>query len=164
MYYVQNLRGGISLKNQISLKIQTNLLLDRLHRDFGISGQVHSWFESYLRDRIQSISINGGTSTTFQMKYGVPQGSCLGPLLFVIYATKLFEIIERHLPAVHTYADDTQLYISFNADSSAEQSTAVEAMQNCIAGIREWMLQSRLRLNDGKTKFIMIGTTQQLAK
>ena len=98
------------------------------------------------------------------MQYYVPQGSCLGPLLFVIYASKLFEIIERHLPAVHTYADDTQLYISFNADSSAEQSTAVEAMQNCIADIREWMLRDRLRLNDGKTDFIIISTRQQLAK
>ena len=96
---------------------------------------------------------------TFQMKYGVPQGSCLGPLLFVI------AIIERHLPDVHTSADDTQLYISFNADSSAEQSAAVEAMQSCIADIRVlWMLQDRLRLNDGKTKFIIIGTRQQLAK
>ena len=77
----------------------------------------------------------------FQKKYGVPQGSCLGPLLFVIYASKLFEIIERHLPDVHTYADDTQLYdISFNAASSVEpESTAVEAMQNCIADIDQTM-------------------------
>ena len=76
----------------------------------------------------------------FQMKYGVPQGSCLGLLLFVIYASKLFEIIERHLADVHTYADDTQLYISFNAASSVEQSAAVE-------DIRQWMPQDRLRLN-----------------
>jgi len=82
----------------------------------------------------------------------------------MLYASKLFEIIERHLPDVHTYADDTQLYISFNADSSAEQSAAVEAMQNCIADIREWLLRDRLRLNDGKTEFIIIGTRLQPAK
>lgn len=56
----------------------------------------------------------------FQMKYRVPQGSCLGPLLFVIYARKLFKIIEHLLRDVHTYADDTQLYIFFNADSTTE--------------------------------------------
>ena len=138
--------------------VDHKILLDRLHTDFGISGQVHSWFESYLRDRFQSISVNSGTSVNFQMKYSVPQGSCLGPLLFVIYASKLFEIIERHLPDVHTYADVTQLYISFNAASSVEQSTSVEAMQNCIADITQCMLQDRLRLNDGKTEFIIIGT------
>lgn len=92
--------------------MEHKLLLDRLYTDFGISGQVHSWFESHLRDRSQSISINGGTRMNIQMKYGVPQGSCLGPLLVVIYACKLFEIIVRHLPDAHTYADDTQLYIS----------------------------------------------------
>ena len=100
----------------------------------------------------------------FQMKYGVPQGSCLGPLLFVIYTSKLFKIIEHHLPDVHTYADDTQLYIYFNTASSIEQSTAIEAMQNCITDIKQWMLQDRLKLNDGKTEFIIIGTRQQLSK
>ena len=100
----------------------------------------------------------------FHTKYGVPQGSCLGPLLFVLYPSKLFKIIERHLPEVHTYADDTQLYISFNADSRAEQSAALSAMQNCIVDIRKRILQDRLRLNDDNTEFIIIGTRQQLAK
>lgn len=52
--------------------------------------------------------------------------------------------MERHLPDVHAYADNTQQYISFNADSSAEQPATVEAMQNCIADIRKWILQDRL--------------------
>ena len=63
-----------------------------------------------------------------------------------------------YIPDVYTFADDTQLHISTNVVSSIEQSTAVEAMQNCIADIRQWMLQDRLRLNDGKTEFIIIGT------
>ena len=65
---------------------------------------------------------------------------------------------------MHTYADDTQLYLSFSDDSRVEQSAALSAMQNCIADIRQWMLQDRLRLNDDKTEFIIIGTRQQLAK
>ena len=129
-----------------------------------ITGHVYYWFESYLHNRSQSVSINCGTSNKFHTKCGVPQGSCLGPLLFVLYSSKLFKIIERHLPDVHTYADETQLYISFNADSRAEQSAALSAMQNCIADITKWMLQNRLRLNDDKTEFITIGTRQQLAK
>ena len=138
--------------------VDHTILLNRLSSDFGISGQAYSWFDSYLRNRFQSISINGKTSTKFHTKYGVPQGSCLGPLLFVLYTSRLFKIIEHHLPDVHTYADDTQLYVSFSADSSFEQSAALEAMQSCIVDIRKWMLQDRLKLNDDKTEFIIIGT------
>ena len=144
--------------------VDHTILLDRLSSDFGISGQAYSWFDSYLRNRFQSISINGKTSTKFHTKYGVPQGSCLGPLLFVLYTSRLFKIIEHHLPDVHTYADDTQLYVSFIADSGFEQSAALEAMQSCIVDIRKWKLQDRLKLNDDKTEFIVIGTRQQLAK
>ena len=70
----------------------------------------------------------------------------------------------RSIPDVHTYADDTQLYVSFSADSGFEESAALEAMQSCIVDIRKWMLQDRLKLNDDKTEFIVIGTRQQLAK
>ena len=120
--------------------VDHTILLNRLSRDFGITGHVYSWFESYLHNRFQSVSINSGISDKLHIKYGVPQGSCLGPLLFVLYGSKLFKIIEQHLPDVHTYADDTQLYLSFNADSSVEQSAALLAMQSCIADIRKWML------------------------
>ena len=138
--------------------VDHTILLNRLSSDFGISGHAYSWFDSYLRNRSQSIFINCKTSTKFHTKYGVPQGSCLGPLLFVLYASRLLKIIEHHLPDVHTYADGTQQYVSFNADSGSEQSAALEAMQNCIVDIRKWMLQDRLKLNNDKTAFIIIGT------
>ena len=97
------------------------------------------------------------------VKYGVPQGSCLGPLLFVLYVSKLFEIVEHHLPDVHAYADDSQLYVSFKPDLE-NQSAAIEAMQKCISDVRRWMLADRLKLNDDKTEIVIIGTKQQLAK
>ena len=111
--------------------VDHSILLDQLHSNFGISGPVLSWFSSYLNNRSQFISVNGATSKHFDLQYGVPQGSCLGPLLFVIYASKLV-VLEYHLPDVHAYTDDTQLYISFKPDSSAEQSKVLTALENCI--------------------------------
>jgi len=125
---------------------------------------VLSWFSSYLTNSCQFISVNGATSKHFDLQYGAPQGSCLGPLLFVIFASKLFSVLEHHLPDAHAYADDTQLYISFKPDSSAEQSKALTALKNCIDDIKRWMPVDKLKLNDDKTEFIIIGTRQQLKK
>ena len=92
-----------------------------------------------------------------------PARFLLGPLLFVLYASKLFTIIERHLPQVHAYADDTQLYVAFKPDPE-HAANAVAAMEACFNDIRKWMLADRLKINDDKTEFLVIGTKQQLAK
>jgi hypothetical protein len=110
------------------------------------------------------VSIDGTLSKHFNLDCGVPQGSCLGPLLFIIYASKLFKIIEDQLPGAHCYADDTQLYFSFKPDSNTSQQEAVQVMERCIEKIRHWMIHDKLLINDNKTEFILIGTRQQLAK
>ena len=98
------------------------------------------------------------------MEFGVPQGSCLGPLLFSIYTSQLFDIVSKHLPNVHCYADDTQLYLSFKPDNEASQLAALVAMEACIEDIRRWMIHDKLMLNDDKTEFLLIGTRRQLEK
>jgi len=65
---------------------------------------------------------------------------------------------------VHAYADDTQLYLSFCDNSIDDQTSALGAMELCINDIMSWMLHDKLKLNDEKTKFLLIGTRQQLAK
>ena len=96
--------------------------------------------------------------------HGVPQGSCLGPLLFIIYSSKLFKVIRDQLPEAHCYVDDTQLYLSFKPHSGASQTAVINAMEGCIEKIREWMIKDKLMINDSKTEFILIGTRQQLCK
>ena len=98
------------------------------------------------------------------MDCGVPQGSCLGPLLFVVYASKLFTIIKKHLLNVHCFADDTQLYLSFKSDDKSSLDEAISAMNRCISDLRNWMIRDRLMINDDKTELILIGTRQQLGK
>ena len=144
--------------------VDQTILLNRLNSTFRITGSAHKWFESYLNRRRQFVTVNGATSKTFDMRYGVPQGSCLGPLLFILYASRLFDILESHLPHSHMYADDTQLYLAFKPDDAMNQSNAVTAMQNAIDDIKKWMLADKLKLNDGKSEFMIIGTRQQLAK
>ena len=60
----------------------------------------------------------------------MPEGSCLGPLLFTLYPSELFEIIKYHLPMIHFYADDSQVYISFSANERAEQPAVVRNMED----------------------------------
>ena len=109
------------------------------------------------------MSVNGGLSKKFPLCQGVPQGSCLGPLLFIVYTRKLFDIVERHLPQVHCYADDTQLYVSFSPNQSAEADAALKSITHCVSDVRSWMISDNLMLNDDKTEFVILGKKQQLA-
>ena len=144
--------------------VDHRILLDRLQFDFGISGSALNWIESYLSNRTQRIYIDGVLSSNFNLKFGVPQGSCLGPLLFSLYASKLFKIVESHLPNSHCYADDTQLYIAFRSGNDLEETAAITAMESCIADISKWMHSDKLKLNSDKTECLLIGTRQQLQK
>lgn len=91
------------------------------------------------------------------------KGRAWGCYRFTLCVSKLFDI-KGHLPHVHTYADDTQLYIAFKPDSAVNALDAVNAMELCIRDLRTCMLHDKLKLNDDKTEFILIGTRQQLAK
>ena len=135
-----------------------------LESDFGICGDVLKWFRSYLTGRVQRVIVNQQSSKTFNLNYGVPQGSCLGPVLFLLYASRLFKVVKKHLPSVHGYADDTQLYVSFRPDSFAAQDQAIKAIENCIADVRAWLVSHRLMFNDSKAEFLIIGSSQQLSK
>ena len=84
--------------------VDRDILIQRLITKFGIIGVVLNWFKSYLEGRSQHVSLQGPVSEKFEVKWGVPQGSCLGPLLFILYASELFNVLEAHLPSVHCYA------------------------------------------------------------
>ena len=78
-----------------------------------------------------------------------------------IYSSKLFDVIEKHLPFVHCSADDTQLYLSCKPDGQISQDAAVRVMEKCIEDIRTWMINDRLLLHvlkDDKTEVILIGS------
>ena len=76
--------------------IDHGILLERLRSQFGVRDTALSWIASYLSGRTQQVLIDGTLSMKFDLECSVPQGSCLGPLLFVVYASKIFEIIDKH--------------------------------------------------------------------
>ena len=75
------------------------------------------------------------------------------PVLFHIYSSKIFNIVGHHLPLVRCYADEFQLYLSFNPSCAVSQDEAIRSMETCISDVKQWMTTDKLMLNDDKTEF-----------
>ena len=162
-------QGSITLMVMLDLSaafdtVDHKILLNVLEENFGVKGDAKSWFDNYLRPRCQSIQIHNELSKKYDMKQGVPQGSCMGPVLFTVYASTLFEIIGQHLIKVMGYADDHMLYISFQPKSQTNEINALSELENCLAEVKKWMDRNTLKMNSSKTEFICFGSSTNLSK
>ena len=81
-----------------------------------------SWFRSYLTNRTQFVALNNTTSSHYPVRFGVPQGSVLGPILFLIYMLQLGDLIHSFSIDFHSYADDTQLYVAIEPNDHSALS------------------------------------------
>ena len=138
-----------------------DILLHRLQSSFGIGGVILHWISSFLTDRTQAVVFCGERSSVCRLNCGVPQGSVLGPLLFILYTADVIRIAGCMGVRVHCYADDTQLYIS---GSEKDVTTTTSRMIECINAISIWMSSNRLKLNGDKTQFIWMGSRQRLTR
>ncbi|CAB4034645.1 Hypothetical predicted protein, partial [Paramuricea clavata] len=144
--------------------IDHKTIIDVLEYQFGVTDRALEWIKSYLLNRKQRVDLDNNFSEDCDVKYGVPQGSCLGPILFLLYVSQLYDIIDRHLPSSHGYADDTQLYVSFRPDCEDNSENTLAILEDCISDVRTWLLSHKLMFKDSKTEFLVIGTPQQLLK
>ena len=133
--------------------VQHKKLLMKLERNYGIGGSVLQWFKSYLESRSTSVQLQDQRSSSIEVDIGVPQGSILGPLLFIMYTKELQEIASLYGLGVHMFADDTQLYIEFDEES---KDKIIEDIQKCFQHIRWWMKDNHLKLNAGKTEVLIL--------
>jgi len=129
-----------------------------LETSFGIGGSVLAWLKSFLSDRQQAIFLNGVTSAFHSVVCSVPQGSFLGPLLFLFYTADCIKT--PRCCRVHSYTDDTQLYASC---STTDGSTSAAQLLRCITDIADWVTSNRLKLNAEKTQFIWLGSSYYTA-
>ena len=138
------------------------MLLNTLHLRFGIGSTALDWFKSYLTGRSQRVTIGSSSSMATPVYHGVPQGSVLGPVLFNVYTTPIADICKKHQVHYHRFADDIQLYVSYNPAESEELNDAKIQLIQCIDEIRAWMLLHQLKLNDDKTEFMVLQSSHNL--
>lgn len=128
-------------------------LLNILHNELGIRGTALEWFKSFLSDRRQSTSVKGCKSQSVHMKYGVPQGSVLGPVLFNIYIRNFIDVFRSEGFIVHGYADDHQLLSSFRIEF--QYHALCSELPRCLGLISKWMSSHFLKLNAGKSNLLL---------
>ena len=135
-------------------------LLHKLTTDFGISGNALDWISSYLSNRTFAVRIIDIDGQPVLLIYGVPQGSILGPLLFILYMHDLVKVAETYGLQIHLYADDAELYIGFSP--LTESSLTMIKVKDCVDNVQSWMNANFLKINIDKTNVIFYGRTQDL--
>ena len=134
--------------------VDHSLLLAKLEK-YGVRGIVHDWFNSYLSNRFQQVKINDSLSSLAVVNTGVPQGSILGPTLFVIFINDMLNYIDHPLCSIVSYADDTNVLIKCENMSNAE-NYAILMYQK----ITYWAEKNKLCINHEKTAVVVFKTSQ----
>ena len=117
------------------------------------------WFENYLSDRVQSVKLDSVVSSSKQVNYGVPQGSILGPILFIIYINNMSQTLNEY--TLVQYADDSQIILSGKVQNLQD---LVERAQKALRDAKSYFQLNGLNVNEQKTQCIFIGSRQLIAK
>ena len=124
--------------------VDHSILLRRMEISFGIRGAALEWFSSYLTGRSQQVNVHKLMVMSVFLDYAVPQGSVLGPVLFLLCTSDLVELVRCFGLLVHAYADDLQVYCHMNVGS---EQIMLQRFRDCADSVSRWMSSNRLKLN-----------------
>ena len=135
--------------------VNHEILLRKLER-YGVRGIPNLWIRSYLSNRTQFVTFNGTRSELRHINCGVPQGSVLGPLLFLIYINDLGLVLNSKKTKLIMFADDSNLF-AHGKDMNGLQTSVNIALEN----VRQWLIANRLSLNVSKTHYMIFSPTKK---
>ena len=131
--------------------VDHKILLYKLEQ-YGIRGTPLTWFNSYLSNRLQYNLVNGTKSDTMNIRYGVPQGSVLGPLLFLLYTNDMPNCLpENH--KMRLFADDSNIFISSHSPKALKNE-----LKMAVECILKWLGDNKLTVNLSKTQYSIFQT------
>ena len=126
--------------------VSHRISLHRLRGRIRVQGNALKCFESYLEDKKQAVCINGVISENRKLKFGIPQGLVLGPVLFSLYTLPRADILRGYGVEFCLFADDTQIYLSFQLTISQEDDVT-KILHDWTTDIKNWMMENMLQLN-----------------
>ena len=132
--------------------VNYRLLLAKLH-DMGISLMLIRWIKGYLSNRRMCTKMNGHTSTVLPLLSGVPQGSIVGPILFLCYINDIVKVAYDCEIQISLYADDAVLYCT-----NSDRNILLHRMQHALDSVSAWCIANRINLNTKKTKYCIYGS------
>ena len=144
--------------------VDHGILLHKLQSLYGIKSHALKWFKSYLANRTFSVSIRKTDSSIEIVLYGVPQGSILGPILFILYTKEVSDIVHKYSMQLKLYADDSTLYMKLNPANTSDINFVISTIQSCLCEIKNWMTNNYMKLNEDKTQLIVFGKRYNLNK
>jgi len=134
-------------------KVDHRILLKKLHK-YGIRGNLHRWLQSFLSDRTQHVVIDGVSSTKTKVVSGVPQGTVLGPLLFLLYVNDIFDAVKNAL--LKLFADDSKMQRIIHSLFDHE------LLQKDMESVTKWATSNNMELNINKFQLLQHGKNAEL--
>ena len=151
--------------------VDYDLLLNVLHRKFGIINTALKWYKNFLKLRKSRVCINSSYSSEQIMDFGLPQESTQGAYLFNCYASTLSKIVPDSL-TLNSFAEDHSIRRIFKPETSntnkgnksPPENNIIAIMEKSMHDIKAWMEAVKLKLNEAKTEFIYFGSRKQVSK